>query len=279
MLLNNGTFSLIKEKERIVVCLVGVINRSIKDTWFSIKNNIINELKKKYIVDIALFNNNVGNCLVDKVTLNNRNLYQIPYNYLFEFLQTDIDKKINKINSFNIEFPPCWHKQYKLNGIRQMYMESKVAQFLKKSTYKIALVSNPDHLYINKFDCEQVIMKDHVTGCNHLDMRGFTNGFYFGDTNNIIKILNRINDYDKLIQKKTKKINYEQILKRSFQMNKIKRYSTDLFFIKIRANRQIQKFGMDYIKKSKKRKNIYLEYLNKNKDKHPIYKYLLSIYK
>ena len=46
MLLNNGTFSLIKEKERIVVCLVGVINRSIKDTWFSIKNNIINELKK-----------------------------------------------------------------------------------------------------------------------------------------------------------------------------------------------------------------------------------------
>ena len=160
-----------------------------------------------------------------------------------------------------------------------MYMESKVAQFLKKSTYKIALVSNPDHLYINKFDCEQVIMKDHVTGCNHLDMRGFTNGFYFGDTNNIIKILNRINDYDKLIQKKTKKINYEQILKRSFQMNKIKRYSTDLFFIKIRANRQIQKFGMDYIKKSKKRKNIYLEYLNKNKDKHPIYKYLLSIYK
>ena len=279
MLLNNGTFSLIKKKERIIVCLVGVINRSIKDTWFSIENNIINELKKKYIVDLALFNNNVGNCLVDGVKLNNRNLRQIPYNYLFEFLQTNIDKKISKIKDFNKEFPPYWKTRFKLNGIRQMYMESIVAEFLKKSTYKIALVSNPDHLYINKFDCEQEIMSDHVTTCAHLDMNGFTNGFYYGHTNNIIKILKRINDYDKLIQINTNKINYEQILKRSFQMNKIKRFTTDLFFIKIRANREIQIFGMDYIKESNTTKKIYLEYLNKNKDKHPIYKYLLSIYK
>ena len=45
MLFNKGT----QQKERIVVCLVGVINRSIKNTWFSIYNNIIKQLEEKYI--------------------------------------------------------------------------------------------------------------------------------------------------------------------------------------------------------------------------------------
>ena len=73
MLSQNGTFIYNQNKERIIVCLVGVINESIKHTWFSIYNNIIMELKK-YIVDIALFNNNVEDTMVDGIKLNNRDL-------------------------------------------------------------------------------------------------------------------------------------------------------------------------------------------------------------
>jgi hypothetical protein len=32
--------------QKIIVCLTGVVNRSIKYTWDSINDNIINELKK-----------------------------------------------------------------------------------------------------------------------------------------------------------------------------------------------------------------------------------------
>ena len=278
MLSNKGTFIYTQKKERIVVCLVGVINRSIKHTWFSIYNNIIKQLEEKYLVDIALFNNDVENTKVDGVKLNNDDLKIIPYNYLFKFKQTYIDKKISKMNTLNEEFPPYWYNSYKKNGLRQMYMESIVGKFLKKSKYKIALVSNGDHLYINEFKLG-VEMNNSIITCNHLDMRGYTNGFYFGYTKNMIKILDRINYYDKLIQTNTHKINYEQILKRSFQMNNIKRFTTDLFFIKIRANKAIQRFGMDFIRKKKERQNLYLQYLKENKDKDKFYKYLLSIYK
>ena len=298
MLSQNGTFIYNQNKERIIVCLVGVINRSIKHTWFSIYNNIIMELKKKYIVDIALFNNNVEDTMVDGVKLNNRDLKIVPYNYLFKFKQKNFDEKISEIKGTDKEFPPYWCNQHKLNGLRQMYMESKVAQFLKKSKYKIALVSNPDHLYTNKFHINNLhppIKQRHlnvngvvrgpeppnneIITCSHLDMNGYTNGFYFGYTKNMVKILDRINYYFNLIKTNTEKINYEKILKRSFKITKIKRNKTNLLFIKIRANKDIHKFGINFILNDKERKNLYLEYLIKNKDKHEYYKYLLSIYK
>ena len=81
---NNEEGNKSERKERIIVCLVGVINRSIKYTWSSINDNIINELKKKYIVDIAVFNNNVEDYKVDGVILNNKDLSIIPHDYLFE---------------------------------------------------------------------------------------------------------------------------------------------------------------------------------------------------
>tara|TARA_B100000963_G_scaffold325550_1_gene311871 strand:+ start:314 stop:1150 length:837 start_codon:yes stop_codon:yes gene_type:complete len=278
MLSKNGTFIYTRKKERIVVCLVGVINRSIKHTWFSIYNNIIMPLKKKYIVDIVLFNNNVEDTMVDGVKLNNRDLKIVPYNYLFKFKQKDFDKKISEIAETDKEFPPYWCNKHKLNGLRQMYMESKVSEFLKKSKYKLALVTNGDHLYINEFVLGKKV-NDGIITCSYLDMKGYTNGFYFGYTKNMVKILDRINYYDKLIDKDTTKINYEKILKRSFKISKIKRNITNLLFIKIRANKDIQKFGINFILNDKEWKNLYLEYLKKNKDKHEFYKYLLSIYK
>ena len=156
-------------------------------------------------------------------------------------------------------------------------MESKVAEFLKKKTYKITLVTNPDYLYINKLILNKLPNLDNsVITCDHLNFKGFTNGFYIGYTNNIVKILNRVNYYDKLMVTNTTKINYEKILKRSFEINNIKRDITDLFFIKIRANKNIQKFGIDFLMGKESRKNTYLEYLNKNKDKNNFYEYLLS---
>ena len=74
-------FNINNNKEKIVVCLFGVIPRSIKYTWQSIKENIIDPLETEYNVDIYLFNLNVEDTLVDGVKLNQNDIKLIPYTY------------------------------------------------------------------------------------------------------------------------------------------------------------------------------------------------------
>ena len=53
---NNNISHFKNQKPKIAVCLFGVIPRSIKYTWESINNNIIEPLKKEYNVEIYIFN-------------------------------------------------------------------------------------------------------------------------------------------------------------------------------------------------------------------------------
>ena len=86
--------------KKILVCLTGVINRSIKYTWDSIKDNIIDELRKEYHVDIALFNNNVEDCRVDEVKFTQAiytNLYsKEPYS-----VQRHFDQREKPLHLYN----------------------------------------------------------------------------------------------------------------------------------------------------------------------------------
>ncbi len=128
--------------QKIVVCITGVVNRSIKYTWDSINDNIIDQLKKEYEVDIAVFNNNVEGCLVDGVKVNNNDMSIIPYDFLFEYKQTFIDLQIKKIeNDKDFSSYDRWKNQKK-NGLRLMYVESQVSKFLDKNKdkYTYALV-------------------------------------------------------------------------------------------------------------------------------------------
>ena len=90
--------------KKVIVCLTGVINRSIKYTWDSIKNNIIDQLKKEYEVDIAVFNNNVEDCKVDGVKINNNDMSIIHIIFIFEYKQTFIDSEIVKIDGYDKNF-------------------------------------------------------------------------------------------------------------------------------------------------------------------------------
>ena len=74
--------------KKIVVCLTGVVNRSIRYTWQSIHDNLIEPLQKDYQVEIAVFNNNVEDSLVDGVLINNQDMSIIPHDYLFEYKET-----------------------------------------------------------------------------------------------------------------------------------------------------------------------------------------------
>ena len=244
-------------KERIILCLFGVIPRSIKYTWDSIKKNIIDVLSKEYIVDIYVFNLNIENTLVDNRILNQKDIDLIPYDYFEEKYQKDIDIQIDdKCKIENCKLRKHYDEITTRNAIRQMYSEYQVALFLKNHDYKKAIVVGPDFYIYNKIninDFNSIENKKIYTSDIH-DHEGYTNGFYFGKTKDMIKILSRYNNMDKF---KKDNDNYELIVKNAFDYNNIERVVTDIIFYKIRSNGQIKK-----LKKLKNNKKIYNDLKN-----------------
>ena len=256
--------------EKIVVCLTGVVNRSIKYTWDSINDNVIDQLKKKYEVDIVIFNNNIEDCKVDETQLNNNDMSIIPYDFLFENKQSFIDLEIKKIEGNNKDFSSYdrWRNQMK-NGLRLMYVESQVAKFLdeNKDKYTYALVSNADYFYLNKFPLECISkIRKNVIGTSHHWEGGdmCTDGFYIGQINTISKIMKRIHYYYEVIQKyrHPKRLNYERILNECINYNNIDRLKIDIFFLKIRANLHLKNAAPEREKYYK----MFKDFLDKNKD-------------
>ena len=78
-----------------------------------------------------------------ELLLNNNDISIIPHNFLFEYKQTFIDFEVKKIEGEDKDFSSYdrWKNQKK-NGLRLMYVESQVANFLEenKDKYKYALV-------------------------------------------------------------------------------------------------------------------------------------------
>lgn len=265
--------------EKIIVCLTGVINRSIKYTCDSIKDNIIDKLKKDYDVDIAIFNNNIEDCKIDGVEINNNDMSIIPYNFLFEYKQTFIDNEIEKIDEYEKEFSPYFCDKFKKNGFRLMYIESQVSRFLEKNknNYKYALVSNADYFYLNKLptECLKNIDEYKIGTCYHWENNDMcTDGFYIGLLPPIIKIMNRINYYYELANnyKNPRVFNYERILNESIIYNNMSRLKIDIFFLKIRANLYLKNSAPKHEKYNK----MFKEFLDKNKDKKEIYAFLIK---
>ena len=88
--------------DKICLCFFGVIPRSIKYTIKSIENNIIKQLQQKYIVDIFVFNLNVGDTKVDGNILNQEDVNLINYTFYEEEKQSALDIEIKKLFDMGI---------------------------------------------------------------------------------------------------------------------------------------------------------------------------------
>ena len=232
-------------KNRVVVCFYGVVNRSIKYTYYNLKKRMINILKKKYNVDIYIFNNNIEYTKIDNTIINNNDLRLLKSNFVEEEKQSYIDHKINnKISNENIicKMRKDYSKNQIINAIRQMYSEEIVGNFLLKhiNDYKCAIVCGPDYFLLNNINLQHVRnsignnSSVYTTTVN--DAQGFTNGFYIGALSPMIKILRRYSILKHLLP--TNK-DYEFLLKKTFEMYKINRLKTNMKFVKIRSNKQI----------------------------------------
>ena len=230
-----------RARDRVLVCLTGVVNRSIRYTWPSIEDHIVKPLRSRYTVDLAIFNNNVEDSRVDGETLNNADLAIVPHDHLFEYKQSDLDKEVERLPGFATFRDRIDVK--KRNGFRQMCIDRKVAEAVEKSetTYHRIVVTNADYFYVSKLplDALSSLGSSQILSCHHHDCGGYTDGFYAGDSTSICQIMGRVSRYSDLAaapQHNGDWPNYETVLKRSFLASKIERIKVDMPFVKIRAN-------------------------------------------
>jgi len=234
---------------KVIICFFGVVSRSIKFTYKNLNDKLINIVKQNYDVDIYIFNNNVKNEIVDGIQQNNDDVELLQRTFIEEKTQYDIDNEINnKIKSKNIicKMRHDYDKNMIINAIRQMYSEHQIGLFLEKyNDYKCAIVCGPDYYLLNNVNLEDIknsINNDTIVYTTRVnDAQGYTNGFYIGSLKPIIKILKRYSILEQLLP--TNK-DYEYLLKKSFEINKINRMITDTLFVKIRSNKHIARQGI-----------------------------------
>lgn len=232
--------------DKVCLCFFGVIPRSIRYTIESIKYNIIQELKKKFIVDIYVFNLNVGNTKVDNCVLNQTDINLIDYTFYEEHNQSELDIELDELYKKGIcKMRRDYGEKEIRNSLRQMYSEYRVGCFLEKNkdNYKGAIICGPDYYILNKLDLNtDYFSKNNTVYTTKVnDAQGITNGFYLGNIQSIIPILKRYNQITKYLP--TNK-DYENVLMMSFIKNNIICKKIDLLFVKIRSNRIIARQGI-----------------------------------
>jgi hypothetical protein len=240
-------------KEKIIICFAGVINRSIHLTYDNIIMQILKPVSSKYNYDIYVFNNNIENDIIDGVQISNNNLECFKNITFFEEeTQTAIDYNIKKTNLKNTYLDYYKNSITAQNCVRQLYCENKVAQFLKNTNYKKAIFITPDFYFYHKLNINSINFdSNNIYISNNNDACGYTNGFYIGNTNLLIKIMERYNYFHKLTK------DYEYGVKYACNINNIKRSVLNINFVKIRANKTIR---------------------HQNNKKFPIDNYLLNLY-
>lgn len=236
-------------RNKIAICFFGVCSRSMKYTHHNHIKNIIDPIKQDFDYDIYVFNNNVGNIMIDNTRQLNDNINIIESNIYEEMTQIDIDKIIDeKISRDNIVVKMRFDYDETLirNAMRQMFAEEQVGLFLEKNknNYTAAIICNTDLYFLNKINPETIrnaiSLYSSVYTTNVNDAQGYTNGFYIGSLDPLIKILKRFSILEKMLP--TDK-DYEYLLKKSFDINNITRIITEIDFVKIRSNKFIARQG------------------------------------
>ena len=234
--------------ERALLCLFGVINRSIKCTWKNINSNIVEHLKKNNIeTDVYVFNLVCDNGLVDGVNVNN-NDHTIIESTFYEcksqsVLDHDIKEKIE-----TVPYKPSyvlWYTDNQIhNTMRQMYSEYRVGAFIRThmKDYDYAIVCGPDYYVtkpINIHDLRKS-KKNNMVYISDVNpgMNGYTNGYYVSSNLKDMSIM--LCRYEHILPfLKDFKGDYEQLLKKYCDANSVQVMSTDQVFFKIRANKTI----------------------------------------
>jgi len=229
---------------KICICFFGVIPRSIKYT-IETHNNLIDKLKKIYNVEVYTFNLNVEDTMVDNVKLDQNDVKLIKSDYHEEKKQSILDEELDILFKKGIcKMRKDYSQKSIQNSLRQMYSEYRVGCFLEKNIdkYNGAVVCGPDYYLLNELEPKDYFRLDDTVYTTRVnDAQGYTNGFYLGKLQPLIKILKRYEEIESYLP--TNK-DYENVLLESFIKHNVKRQKINLLFLKIRANKHIARQGI-----------------------------------
>jgi hypothetical protein len=238
-------------KARVAVCFFGVLDRSIRFTIPQITKLILDPLRENYDVILYGFNLHVGSSLVDGQPVRHGNWKCLDLDVVQEERQDEIDLEIERIMSPSsrpaIRMRSDYTADEVVNTFRQMYSEEKVGNWLDESKDKIdaAVVCGPDFYPTRMFDPGEIetvrTYPNRVLTTWANPGQGFTNGFYVGKAETLAKVMRRYSCYHHFFP--TDK-DYEHILCRSFEMNKVEHGYSKMMFFKIRNDGTAARQGM-----------------------------------
>ena len=246
---------------RVVVCVSGVLARSIHLVWPTVIRRILQPLRRDgHSVYIVGFNLDVGhNTTVDGLHLNRSRTAVVRFDAYDEVLQTEVDAEIDRIcpglacQTFD-DYGARTHNIR--NAFRQLHSEMRVARFLRSnvsrgldaSRYDAAIFLGPDFHLAMDVDVAAVrraaAERGAVFTTRMNDADGYTNGFYIGHPVPLARVMSRFYTHTKLMALELGQRydgqrlphNYEVLLRRAFVRHKIQRLTTSGVFFKIRAN-------------------------------------------
>lgn len=252
---------------RFLVCIYGVLGRSLDQTERAMEKTIFSELKNNGIdFDLALFNNNIGDALIDGNKVDNEiyKKYKTKYIYYEEHNQDNIDNKLRQHIKYNYNsYFPAHNQIQSHNGLRQLFIENQVSQYIRKKKDKytkvIAIVS--DMILYKPININFIINTNfnEVVFNEYKGYYGYCDGFYSGDLNGVINVMNGYQNVNKIREKyetygerKIKKrlqrkfsynndtylYTYEYLIKVNANMNKVSAKFYQFKFRKARARKQ-----------------------------------------
>jgi hypothetical protein len=234
--------------KNVVLCIFGVVNRSIKYTWQTIHKHIVKHLEDNhYVVDIYVFNLICDNCVVDGKNVNTTDYKIIKANIYESKLQSELDTEIKtyiSLSPHKVSYIDWYTDNQIHNTVRQMYSEYKVGSFLKKhiNDYDYAIVCGPDYYLTQHVNIQHLISSKndkcvYVSDVNP-GINGYTNGYYM--SNNLKDLSLLLCRYENILPYLNGfKGDYEQLLRKYCDSKNIKIAITDQVFFKIRANKTI----------------------------------------
>lgn len=254
-------------KKKVLVGIFGVCSRSFRYTWPQIVRMIIQPLDMDYDVDIYIQNNQVDN--IDRmdgeaIQSSGRFLAQTHHKVDYvEFFQSEIDNVLSLIfKKSDTYFPGFYepgdprlpgghkgHRQMKLNGIRQLYQEQKIADYIMslKNNYQAVVILNSD-LYpllpISSDDLNVAAnLPNTVATSVQQDCGGITNAFYMGSP---LSVASALGILQSSVNQPVYAESYEKLLFMHFKNHGISRLVTNMPFCKMRNNHQCVYSGQGF---------------------------------
>ena len=237
---------------RAVVCLFGVVSRSLNVTWPAINRSLSHLSRAGFAIELHIFHLDVGReQLVDGCTLREEDILQAARYpaQLHTTSQALVDEAISakctrQGHACRIANP--WYTEAQLdNALRQQHSEWRVGSFLQHSEADVALVLSADLFLatlVNVTDmrtaaseADVVYFTDNNNGVNGT---GVTNSFYLGRPRALARLLRQFEELPHNLKPPDGVMidDYENVLRRRLERQRLHRRHTSMCFFKVRAN-------------------------------------------